>query len=169
MRLLLLTLPSLLLLGCGADCAGPGRTASRTEIRSGTLERPADPAPTRGGEPGPRLDPAGRTVGRPDHQAGPGDEKFGRDEADAAIVALGLLIGYKLFYCTLTVVGVTLDFTQLIDFSDAIYFLMAVPNVIGLYLLAPVVRREMLSYFARLKSGEIRNTRVAPEAPVGSA
>jgi AGCS family alanine or glycine:cation symporter len=77
-------------------------------------------------------------------------------------------IGYKAIYCALTVVGVTLDFTQLIDFSDAIYFLMAVPNVIGLYLLAPVVKREMDSYFARLKSGEIRSTRIAPAAPVAS-
>jgi len=77
-------------------------------------------------------------------------------------------IGYKVFYCVLTVVGVTLDFTQLIDFSDAIYFLMAVPNVIGLYLLAPVVKREMDSYFARLKSGQIRSTREAPSTPVPS-
>jgi alanine or glycine:cation symporter, AGCS family len=76
---------------------------------------------------------------------------------------------YKAFYCLLTVVGVTLDFTQLIDFSDAIYFLMAVPNVIGLYLLAPVVKREMDGYFARLKRGEIRSSRVAPAAPIGSA
>ncbi len=77
-------------------------------------------------------------------------------------------IGYKLFYCVLTVFGVTLDFNQLIDFSDAIYFLMAVPNVIGLYLLAPVVKREMDSYFARLKSGQIRSNRQAPIAPMGS-
>ena len=42
------------------------------------------------------------------------------------------------------------------DFADAIYFLMAVPNIIGLYLLAPVVKREMNSYFARLARGEIR-------------
>jgi AGCS family alanine or glycine:cation symporter len=78
-------------------------------------------------------------------------------------------LGYKLFYLMLTVVGVTLDFTQLVDFSDAIYFLMAVPNVIGLYLLAPVVKREMDSYFQRLRDGQIRSSRVAPDAPVGSA
>jgi AGCS family alanine or glycine:cation symporter len=77
-------------------------------------------------------------------------------------------VGYKLFYCVLTVVGVTLDFSQLIDFSDAIYFLMAVPNVIGLYLLAPVVKREMISYFARLKAGEIKSVRIAPTTPVPS-
>ena len=78
-------------------------------------------------------------------------------------------VGYKLFYLMLTVVGVTLDFTQLVDFSDAIYFLMAVPNVIGLYLLAPVVKREMDGYFERLRLGQIRSSRVAPDAPVGSA
>lgn len=78
-------------------------------------------------------------------------------------------LGYKLFYLAMTLVGVTLDFSQLVDFSDAIYFLMAVPNVIGLYMLAPVVKREMHSYFERLKAGQIRPTRVAPSQPVGSA
>jgi AGCS family alanine or glycine:cation symporter len=76
---------------------------------------------------------------------------------------------YKLFYLSLTVVGVTMNFEQLVDFADAVYFLMAVPNVIGLYLLAPVVKREMHSYFARLKSGQIASSRIAPEQPVGSA
>jgi AGCS family alanine or glycine:cation symporter len=78
-------------------------------------------------------------------------------------------LGYKLFYLCCTVIGVTLNFNQLVDFADAIYFLMAVPNVIGLYLLAPVVKREMDSYFARLKRGEIRSIRTPPERPVGSA
>jgi AGCS family alanine or glycine:cation symporter len=78
-------------------------------------------------------------------------------------------IGYKLFYLSMTVVGVTLNFNQLVDFADAIYFLMAVPNVIGLYLLAPVVKREMISYFSRLRAGTIPSTRVAPDKPVGSA
>lgn len=76
--------------------------------------------------------------------------------------------GYKLFYLSATVVGVTLNFEQLVDFADAIYFLMAVPNVVGLYLLAPVVKREMKSYFERLRAGKIPHTRIAPEEPVGS-
>ncbi len=77
-------------------------------------------------------------------------------------------LGYKIFFCAITVVGVTMDFSRLIDFSDATYFLMAVPNVIGLYLLAPVVKREMDSYFARLSRGEIRSTRGQPQIPVAS-
>jgi AGCS family alanine or glycine:cation symporter len=76
---------------------------------------------------------------------------------------------YKLFYLSMTVFGVTLNFSQLVDFADAIYFLMAVPNVIGIYLLAPVVRREAKSYFERLRAGKIPSSRVAPSELQGSA
>lgn len=77
-------------------------------------------------------------------------------------------IGYRLFYLAMTVFGVTMDFSEMVDFADAIFFLMAVPNIIGLYLLAPVVKREMNSYFARLARGEIRPSREAPEHLRGS-
>lgn len=77
-------------------------------------------------------------------------------------------LAYKLFYLSATIVGVTMNFDQLVDFADAVYFLMAVPNVIGLYLLAPVVRRELNSYMSRLKSGKIRSIREAPEHLIGS-
>ena len=80
----------------------------------------------------------------------------------------GVELGFKLFFCAITVVGVTMDFSRLVDFSDAAYFIMAVPNVIGLYLLAPVVKREMNSYFARLALGEIKSNREIPKHLVGS-
>jgi AGCS family alanine or glycine:cation symporter len=44
----------------------------------------------------------------------------------------------------------------LLDISDALVFLICVPNILGLYFLAPVVRAEMNSYLARLESGEIK-------------
>ncbi|MCH9765955.1 MAG: alanine:cation symporter family protein, partial [Alphaproteobacteria bacterium] len=47
-----------------------------------------------------------------------------------------------------------------IDFADASIFAMALINIIGLYLLMPVVKRELDSYLARLKSGEIKKTKV---------
>ncbi len=75
---------------------------------------------------------------------------------------------YKLVFLGLIVVGCTMDFEKLVDFSDAIYFLMAVPNVIGMYLLAPVVKREMNSYFARIKSGELKPHREPLDEPVAS-
>jgi AGCS family alanine or glycine:cation symporter len=33
---------------------------------------------------------------------------------------------------------------------------MSIANIIGLYILFPVVKRELTSYWSRLKSGEIR-------------
>jgi len=49
-----------------------------------------------------------------------------------------------------------MDLSELINLSDGLIFLMAIPNLIGVYLLLPVVRREVDGYFAKLKSGEIR-------------
>lgn len=77
-------------------------------------------------------------------------------------------VSYKLFYLSMTVFGVTMDFSGLVDFADAIYFLMAVPNIIGLYLLAPVVKREMDGYFTRLARGELAHSREPPEHLQGS-
>ena len=37
-----------------------------------------------------------------------------------------------------------------LDFSDAMVFLVALPNVLGLYILAPVVKRELKAYHERL-------------------
>ncbi len=48
------------------------------------------------------------------------------------------------------------------DFFDAMIFGMALPNVIGVYLIALVVKRELASYLARVRSGEIRNYRLKP-------
>jgi len=69
-----------------------------------------------------------------------------------------VLYGFKLFYLSMAVVACTMDLSQLISLSDGLIFLMAIPNLIGVYLLLPVVRREVDGYFAKLKSGEIRPT-----------
>ena len=46
--------------------------------------------------------------------------------------------------------GSSIQLGALIDLSDALIFLVAVPNLMGLYLLAPVLKEEMLSYRERL-------------------
>ncbi|MDZ7704026.1 MAG: alanine/glycine:cation symporter family protein [Trueperaceae bacterium] len=63
---------------------------------------------------------------------------------------------YRIIFCIFVVLGATLDLGAVIAFSDAMIFAMALPNLIGLYLLAPTVKRELNSYLARLKSGEIK-------------
>lgn len=63
---------------------------------------------------------------------------------------------FKVIFCVFIVIGAAAQLGAVIDFSDAMIFAMAVVNIIGLYVLMPIVKREMQSYFARLKSGEIK-------------
>jgi alanine or glycine:cation symporter, AGCS family len=63
---------------------------------------------------------------------------------------------FKLLFCFFVVVGAAAQLGAVIDFSDAMIFAMAVVNISALYVLMPIVKREMNSYFSRLKSGEIR-------------
>ena len=70
---------------------------------------------------------------------------------------------FKLLFCFFVVVGAAAQLGAVIDFSDAMIFAMAVVNIVALYLLMPIVKRDMISYFARLKSGKIRKyLQVAP-------
>jgi AGCS family alanine or glycine:cation symporter len=63
---------------------------------------------------------------------------------------------FKLGYCGFVIVGAVAQLGAVIDFSDAMIFSMAVVNIIALYFLLPIVKRELESYLARLASGEIR-------------
>ena len=63
---------------------------------------------------------------------------------------------FKLIFCIAVVIGSAMNLSSVIDFTDATLFAMGIFNIIGLYLLAPVVKKELHSYMARLKSGEIR-------------
>jgi AGCS family alanine or glycine:cation symporter len=67
---------------------------------------------------------------------------------------------FKLIFCVFVVIGAAAQLGAVIDFSDAMIFAMAVVNIIALYVLMPIVKREMNSYLDRLKSGEIRPYKV---------
>ncbi|MEL6730086.1 MAG: alanine:cation symporter family protein [Bacteroidota bacterium] len=41
------------------------------------------------------------------------------------------------------------------DFSDAMIFAMAFPNIFGVLILMPEVREELNKYLQKIKSGEI--------------
>lgn len=57
---------------------------------------------------------------------------------------------HKLIYLAAIVVGASTSLSVIIDLSDAMYFAMAIPNVIGLYLLAPKIRRALNDYCGRI-------------------
>lgn len=64
-------------------------------------------------------------------------------------------MGFKLFFCACAIIGASMSLGPVIDFSDAMIFMMTIPNVIGLYLLMPIVKRELRDYRQRLKDGDI--------------
>ncbi|WP_289040793.1 alanine/glycine:cation symporter family protein [uncultured Aliiroseovarius sp.] len=63
---------------------------------------------------------------------------------------------FKVIFCIFVVIGASANLGPVIDFSDAAIFAMAVVNIVALYFLMPIVKRELHSYQSRLKSGEIR-------------
>ncbi len=64
---------------------------------------------------------------------------------------------YKVIFCLFVVVGASVSFGAVIDFSDAAIFAMSIFNIIGLYFLMPVVKKELHSFLARVQSGEIKD------------
>ncbi|UIJ73968.1 sodium:alanine symporter family protein [Aurantimonas sp. HBX-1] len=62
---------------------------------------------------------------------------------------------YKVLFCLFVIVGASISLGVVLDFSDAALFAMGIANIIGLYFLMPVVKREMTTYMAKLRGGEI--------------
>ena len=62
---------------------------------------------------------------------------------------------FKAMYCTFTVIGSVLTFTSVLDFADAMLFVCALVNLLGCYLLLPVVKSELRDYQPKRRSGEI--------------
>ncbi len=55
-------------------------------------------------------------------------------------------LAYKLLFCIIIVAGAAASMSSAIDFSDASLFAMSVPNLIGVYVLMPVVSRELRKF-----------------------
>lgn len=59
-----------------------------------------------------------------------------------------LLRAFKFAYLTATVLGASVNLEQVLNISDAMVFVLCVPNVLGMFILAPVVKQEL----AKLRS-----------------
>ena len=57
-------------------------------------------------------------------------------------------IGFKLFFLSFVVLGSAIELSALIALSDALVFIVAIPNLIGLYIMAPIVKAELKRYEA---------------------
>ncbi|BAO55474.1 Na(+)-linked D-alanine glycine permease [Nonlabens marinus S1-08] len=58
---------------------------------------------------------------------------------------------YKILFCIFVVVGSAASLGNVIGFSDAMIFSMMVPNMIGIVLLAPKVKKEMTRYMKAIR------------------
>jgi AGCS family alanine or glycine:cation symporter len=63
---------------------------------------------------------------------------------------------YKVLFLLFVVAGASMQLGSVIDFSDAMIFAMAFPNVLGIYFLLPTVKRELDEYWADYKAGRLR-------------
>jgi AGCS family alanine or glycine:cation symporter len=75
-------------------------------------------------------------------------------------------LAFKLLFLAFVVVGSSMSLGPVIDFSDAMIFAMSLANIVGLYFLMPVVKRELAQYLAGIRSGEIPVQTTAAAEPV---
>jgi AGCS family alanine or glycine:cation symporter len=62
---------------------------------------------------------------------------------------------FKLVFCAFLALGCMIQLDSVLAFSDAMVFLIAVPNILGLYFYAPEVRAEVRGYRTAIASGRI--------------
>lgn len=66
-----------------------------------------------------------------------------------------LSIIYKLMFLALTVIGTVVSTSILVDFSFMLLLAMALPNILGLFILSGEVKKLLNEYMQKLKSGEL--------------
>lgn len=62
---------------------------------------------------------------------------------------------YKMLFLVFVVVGASVSLGAVLDFSDMMILAMSFPNIIGLYIMSGEVRKDLDSYFIKLKSNQL--------------
>lgn len=64
---------------------------------------------------------------------------------------------YKVIFCIFVFFGGIMDEVKtVVDFSDNLYLAMAIPNLIGLYIMSGEIRHDVKEYIRKLKAGEFK-------------
>ena len=71
---------------------------------------------------------------------------------------------YFALFCLFVVIGSVLTLTSVLNFADAVLFLLALFNIVGLYLLAPVAKKEVRRFREAVRSGELTEAEPADRA-----
>ena len=62
---------------------------------------------------------------------------------------------YKILFLTFIVIGSAANMSSIWTFSDAMIFAMIFPNMVGLYLLFPVVKKQLNRYLTAIKAAKV--------------
>lgn len=66
---------------------------------------------------------------------------------------------FKAVFLLTVVLGASIGLGAVIDFADMMFLTLAIPNLIGLYMMSGGVAKDLKVYFAKVKSGEIPQTK----------
>lgn len=55
---------------------------------------------------------------------------------------------FSIIFCVFIALGAAIKLDAILDFADALIFVMAIPNLIGLYIMAPEVKQDLKVYWA---------------------
>ena len=57
---------------------------------------------------------------------------------------------FSFIFCVFIVIGASVQLKAILDFADALIFVMALPNILGLYIMAPEIKKDLKDYRARI-------------------
>ncbi|MDX5480162.1 MAG: alanine:cation symporter family protein [Hymenobacteraceae bacterium] len=63
-------------------------------------------------------------------------------------------ISFKILFCAFIILGAPIQLGSVVAFSDAMLFAMSIPNMVGLILLAPVVKQDMQAFLSYARSSK---------------
>ncbi|MGB0769019.1 MAG: alanine:cation symporter family protein, partial [Phycisphaeraceae bacterium] len=77
------------------------------------------------------------------------------ERAWAYLFGLKTLVIFRLIFVVFVFIGAVAGLEAVIAFSDIALLSMAIPNMIGGVILAPMVKRKVQDYWKRVRSGEL--------------
>ena len=66
---------------------------------------------------------------------------------------------FKVIFLLTVILGASIGLGAVIDFADMMFLTLAIPNLIGLYIMSGEVSKDLKDYFGKVKSGEISKTK----------
>lgn len=76
------------------------------------------------------------------------------------------IMTFRTLVCVFVVIGCIASFSKVVEFADAALFMCAFINILGPYLLTPVVKTEMREYLADRRAGTLNDPETKDVVPV---